>query len=882
MSGETRKKGGNKSGRALDVFVVILCLLGVVCSLYLFQRDLFMSYNLQLSPAGLVKVKYNTVQRRHSDRVIWDRLFRESPVYAGDLIRIAKLSGATLDIERNEIDLDEYTLIRIIKNGDSFQIDLLSGNVNINSGSDAKVMFLSYADVVIETVPGTALSASNIDERMLLKVTEGTASYSINGQVQEITAPSFLQLDPKGEDTLPMVVATQPKAGARYLKTGTANANVNFLWEKFNMRSSDPLRLEISKDRSFSANVHTINNLDSSAAAAMNSGAWYWRLSYNDAVLETGRFTVTDAGKPKLLSPEMNGKFRYRTQKPEINFRWSEVDETDAYIVQVSASPDFYNPRINTQVQGVSFFAPELEEGTWYWRVQPVYADVVQGNSVFSDTAIFHIDQYNALEELELNLPPPDGFVHIGQERNDFSFSWSRLTEAASYTILVSANSNLSEPVIEQTVRDNFFIYGKDENILLPGRYYWSVFYTDIEKYNSTFPVPRSIMTIETDIYQKLDFPPNGYSIETGQIRNTRFSWRTNLNYERKFQISASPDFSSLALDVPVSGDSLQGVSIPSGDWYWRISARYDALSPVYTPPARSIKLTPPPAPPPPPARPAPVRTVPPPARTPPPPTPPTQANVAPPPPPPRVSTQSAPPPAAQPETPPPPLRLSLLSPAPGAVLPGLTALRQPTTFRWETSEDVERSRLIISRNANPYSGRAEVEILNPERTVTVNQLGEGLWYWTVEAYASGGRPIIAGEPRQLRVQPIPLLDAPLNIEPQRGHRIGAEQIRQKREINFSWSQVEGATSYILTITRGTDTGLQQIFQSDLMEEQNYTFDDLGIFDLNGEYIWQVEAVHVNSEGIIEQRGRPGESNFMMDVPPPRVKTGDTGILYGF
>jgi len=876
MSDEIRKSVGDKSGRALDVFVVLLCLSGVIGSLYLFQRDLFMSLNLQSSPAGTVIVKFNTVQRRHSDRVVWDRLFRESPVYAGDLIRIAKLSGATLDIERNEIDLDEYTLIRIIKNGDSFQIDLLSGNVNITSGSDAKILLLSYADVVIETVPGTVLRASNTDEGRMLKVIEGTASYSINGQVQEIKAPSFLP-DPKGKEQPPMVVATQPKSGARYLKTAAGNANVNFSWSKFNMPPSARLRLEISSDRNFSTNVRTINNLDSEAAAAMNSGVWYWRLSHNGAVLETGRFTVTEADKPQLLSPERNEQFRYRTLKPEINFRWTEVGEAESYIVQVSDSSNFNNSKINKQVQGISFLVPELEAGTWYWRVQPVYSGVMQGNPVFSDTAIFHIDQYNALETLEMSLPAPDGFVNIGPERNDFTFSWKSVGEAASYTILISVDNDLSNPVIERTVRDNFFVYGKDENILLPGRYYWSVFYTDVEKYNSLLPQPRSIMTIYTDIVQKLDFPPNGYSIEEGQIKNTRFSWRTNLTYERRFQISASPDFYSLAVNVPVSGDSLQGVSIPAGDWYWRISAKYDALSPEYTPPARSIRLTKaPPVVVPPPARPAPVRA--PPARA------PAPAKV--PSPPQRAATR--PPPAAQPQTPAPPaqpappLRLSLLSPAPGAVLSGFTTLSQPTTFRWETSEDVARSRFIISRNANPYTGRAEVEILNPDRTVTVNQLGEGLWYWTVEAYTSDGRPIIAGEPRQLRVQPIPLFDAPQLILPQRGHRIGAEQLRQQRDIKFSWSQVEGANAYILTITRESDLRRYQIFQSDLLDKTDYTFDELGIFDLDGEYIWQVEAVRSNSEGIIEQRGRPGESNFILDIPPPRVQTGETGILYGF
>jgi len=346
-------------------------------------------------------------------------------------------------------------------------------------------------------------------------------------------------------------------------------------------------------------------------------------------------------------------------------------------------------------------------------------------------------------------------------------------------------------------------------------------------------------------------------------------------------EIASNQDFANPRINRQIAAPFFVDSTLAAGTWYWRVrpvfSAAYEGGASFsnasffrieQTGPAlaqeqaaallegdplreleRSVGNEPPPEPPPPP----------------------------PPPPPPLV--QYVPPPPPEPAV---PLRLSLLSPAPGAVLPGITALKQPTTFRWETSEEVARSRLIISRNANPYSGRAEIEILDPERTVTVNQLGEGLWYWTVEAYTTDGYPIIAGESRQLRVQPIPLLDAPTNIQPQRGHRIGAEQLRQKREISFDWSQVEGATSYILTITREADSKRYPIFQSELLEKQNYTFDDLGVFDLNGEYIWQVEAINVNSEGEIERRGRLGESNFILDIPRPRVQTGETGILYGF
>ncbi|GBU27953.1 hypothetical protein R84B8_01506 [Treponema sp. R8-4-B8] len=73
----------------------------------------------------------------------------------------------------------------------------------------------------------------------------------------------------------------------------------------------------------------------------------------------------------------------------------------------------------------------------------------------------------------------------------------------------------------------------------------------------------------------------------------------------------------------------------------------------------------------------------------------------------------------------------------------------------------------------------------------------------------------------------------------------------------------------------------QQILQTDPIGELTYTFNDYSVFDDSGTFYWQVEAVSYR-DGIMEQRGTPGENKFMLDVPRPgRVKTKKTGVLYG-
>jgi len=76
---KSEKEAGGKF-RFVDFFVVLFCLSGAVYSVNLFRLDLFQTINKQNeSPIGIVYIKRNIVQRRLSDRVIWDRLLPESP-----------------------------------------------------------------------------------------------------------------------------------------------------------------------------------------------------------------------------------------------------------------------------------------------------------------------------------------------------------------------------------------------------------------------------------------------------------------------------------------------------------------------------------------------------------------------------------------------------------------------------------------------------------------------------------------------------------------------------------------------------------------------------------------------------------------------------------
>jgi hypothetical protein len=173
------------------------------------------------------------------------------------------------------------------------------------------------------------------------------------------------------------------------------------------------------------------------------------------------------------------------------------------------------------------------------------------------------------------------------------------------------------------------------------------------------------------------------------------------------------------------------------------------------------------------------------------------------------------------------------------------------------------------------------IEIHKPDKSIQVNRLDEGQWYWTVEAQGVNGRASVA-VPRSLTVLSVLPLPAPGNRLPRNGHRFNTEEFRESSAIVFSWQAVPNANAYIFTIYQQTSDGRQQIIRRAPENRLSWTLEDFNRLGRQGTFIWQVEAVTMNRDGEIEQRGTPGENVLIMDIPRAgAVKVNEPGVLYG-
>jgi hypothetical protein len=742
----------------------------------------------------------------------------------------------------------------------------------------------------------------------VLQVAEGSAVLSGSGKERRTaeagTAVSLSDTD----QNKPSVLVTSPLPNAQFLNQRDDALTVRFSWDRVNLPAAETLLLEIAENRSFTRIQQTISAAGTGARAELPQGTWHWRIRRDteNAVLASGRLTVLYAPTPALITPAKDYTYRYRLRLPRVHFQWQKIESASSYKVEVADNRRFNNPLLSLDVKGTSLESSNFGAGTWYWQVTPVYPG---NNQAASASASFKIVQQGTLTAPVLKSPDQGGTVNF-TESQEIYFSWQNENEAASYTIQVSANRNLRDPVINEKVKDSFFVYKGKNGILTDGRYFWAVYQTDIENTQSPVSSVRSFTVITEESIQRPVFPPNNYTIAETLLPNTLFTWKAKSTSGNRFQVSGNPDFSAFVLNERASGESFKMRSLPPGVYYWRISGKT-------TSPAWRFTVVP--------GLPAPVVE-----------TPSSGAQIV-------VraeesfairwravdraeyyqlrifsGTNTKGRPLYEKNVQGALLELPASTFNNGAYIltiqavadensattrlagsvreeqfslrklqpvsldsPEMNAeIRSPIVLRWSTPETVGKSRFVLSQNSNPSRGTPVLEITNPERNINIPRLKEGLYYWMIIAETPDGHNISAASPRRFRALPF-ILPAPAGLHPEDGWVMGPDELRRSRNIVFSWEPVDEATAYIFTLFREIQNGREQIIRTEPLPQQSWTLDDLRLLN-EGNFVWQLEAVKQGLKNVIELRSRTAENRFCLELPlPNQVQVTDTGIMYG-
>ena len=904
-----------------DISVVVLSLLVILASSFLFVKNLNRTFSRNdKTPVATVQYKYKSVQRKFLDRAVWDRPQQNSPVYNGDIIRTSPEAEATLYfVDRNVVELGSSTMIQVFVNNEESRIDLTSGLVSVET-SDSSNMLISSENTTAKISKGSSFRADKSGEGNLqLVVEKGEAA--VTGQDGAGTAEVLTQGEIIQTGIPVPIVMVSPGKNVRLLDQSGNGVEVPFQWQS-SLPTGEELILETSPLGNFSDEVqkYTVTGLTEYTLAKQNR-SFYWRLysatgSESDISAQSGKVNVVVAPAPVLLEPAVEAEYTYMETPPAIRFLWEGNSLVASYLLEVADNPELKNPQLSRFVNTQSLTLSDFTEGTWYWRVTPRYLIGAENAPEASKISFFHIEkQAAAAETPQVLFPQATTETARGK---DMSFAWKNISETKSYRLKVAKDAEMKTVVVDTIVESNSFKLDNAAMVLPNGEYYWTVSGIDSKGAEMAASAPAKFETVNTDYMLRSIFPPNGYVLADTLCPDTRFTWKTNIETEKRFQVSASKDFTALTIDMKTTGNGIEGISLPQGQWYWRIVSeggqagtiktepKYFTVAPPLEKPnlfdignmivvfpegktkfawspvkgadyyqVRIIKVG---------NEDSPLyenlfitdtkieialQTV-------------NDGNY-------RVSIQGF---AAASVTSTRRYGLAvdhnfvlkhlkpveLVYPANGAKIDGLEAALNPFSFEWVSVVPPSSSTLVLRKSG---VGKPVFEASNPAVKVQAPPLEAGKYTWEIKAAVPEGFDISSRKRFAFTVLPVPPLPPVEFGFPKANTVLDAAFFKSNRTIDFKWSRIPDATHYRFKLS---DSSGRSIFTADLRADTAHptvSFKDIARLS-PGTFSAEVRAQRRLSNGKVFQDGTIARVRFQIDIPKGRtVSTDETGVLYG-
>ncbi len=596
------------------VITIFICLIGAFISSALFYKGFFRALTkLNEEPIATITFKYKTAQRKFLERVVWDRLRQNSPVYNGDTIHTENLAEAIVYfIDGNVMNLSENTMTQVFLSEDQLlTAELTDGYATLDAASSKNGMVLVADGMEVALEAGASIGAgiesksktsgvvgeSSLEEE-LQKETEEKRGFSVqvlkgNAVVQsedgtkvDVVEGQGIAFDKQGQ-SLPVLVVTNPLPNSKILSTTEEKVLVPFRWNfgETKISENQKVYLTVAIDKDFE-NVVAFEDItnQNETQIQLDAEKYFWKVSVvEDATKEkvltsqSGKLQIIKSLKPNQIVPAENASFSYRSRIPSIRFMWDEANQATSYKVEIATNPSMENPIVEQRTNLTSLIISTLDFGNYYWRVTPYYTINNLGFANPSEVKSFSVERKSVLKKPSLYVPLDNGIVNTDEEIGSIAFSWKRESEAESYIVKIANNSELKNPFIIETTKDNFFTFDTKnvEKKLKDGKWFWSVTVQDFEGTLSEASDIRTFFAMKGKPEQHLIEPFDGFKVADSFVFDTKFTWKKNFpeSFESYLQISKNQDFRKIEKEEKVLGNSFSGANLKEGVYYWRLKS---------------------------------------------------------------------------------------------------------------------------------------------------------------------------------------------------------------------------------------------------------------------------------------------------------------------
>ncbi|WP_147612270.1 FecR family protein [Treponema pectinovorum] len=609
MKKKTKSKSNNNLQKTF-LLSVFACILGASINSILFYNNFFQTLSkLNEEPIATITFKYKTAQRKFLERMIWDRLKQNSPLYNGDTVHTSPSAEATITFnDGNVMVLSESTMAQVFVDeqnsasarlsGGEAMIDssnsnngfsLSSGSTFMNLASGAQVNAATGIDADMRKGFGleekSSLSTSskeslqeNQSGKALIQVIKGEATVlTSSGEEKTVQEGQSIEVS-KSAFASPKLSVKSPLPNQKIIYHTQGLCDVDFKWEAENLTPTAKLFLEISKDKSFKELIDSKEVQDlKDYSVSLEDGNYFWRLSLENSGEKnslTGKFNLTKSLPPDLVAPAKDNIFTYRTKNPSVRFVWTDSPLAQNYKLEISDNEKMENPILTQRVNSTSSIISTLTEGKYFWQVTPYYKINNLGFAAQSIVHSFVIEKKGGLNTVEIFIPADSSLVDNDSLADKAYFSWKSDVEAEEYNFKASKNPDLSNPKVNLKTKENY-VSLKAADFFEEGKWYWGVTFSDSEKNVSPSSAIRSFYSIKGKPSIRAVEPANMYQVSESLVQDLRFTWKKNLPsfYESEIRISTDEAMKNIIYRSKIEGHRLSELKLGLGTYYWNLVA---------------------------------------------------------------------------------------------------------------------------------------------------------------------------------------------------------------------------------------------------------------------------------------------------------------------
>jgi hypothetical protein len=226
---------------------------------------------------------------------------------------------------------------------------------------------------------------------------------------------------------------------------------------------------------------------------------------------------------------------------------WNEVSDATSYRVELDNNSNFSSPeRTNSRTNTAYTITPDLNAGTYYWRVR--------GRNAEGD------GPWSMARRIAIDTQPTEAPVLVAPLEGS-----SSTTDAVRYEIRIG----LANPPSAAPLPANTTSYRPTVD-LLPGNYYWQVRAFDVAGNASAWSTAMDfVVATPANAVPTI----NHYTFKQIDLRWTRISWAVAY----QVQLDTTATFAKpLIYETTVNGDTRQITtpSLANGIYYWRVRAQ--------------------------------------------------------------------------------------------------------------------------------------------------------------------------------------------------------------------------------------------------------------------------------------------------------------------